>query len=427
MNNDFIDIMHERLSQHQMPEPEGLWHDIDTALKANKVNKGYNLARWGKVAAVAAAVIAVVVMFRVLCNQESQMTYNGNEVAKTETPRKDVKMPTSSPEEDADDIVDQPLAQQSNVNNGIASKATAVTTATKEYIKAETSVEENIIKTEVEEAAPSPQKENQKIKKPTTPPTPNQQSVKPQKNEQKEPLFTINSNTRFAAKRAENKINVSLYYSGIGTMSSQAQWNADLNSPANPPSNGHNPGSSDEPFQYSNDPNDYNYPHQVPIRVGAKVAFNIDDKWKIGSGLIFTRLKQKAEAKVGITYQEIGGTFNYLGVPVDVSRNIWKNEHFQVYATAGAMIEFNVTNHMQITRYNQGKKTVITYNNRDHRPQFSTNAGIGAQYNIIDKLGIYVEPGVSYYFNNGSDIYNLYKDKPFNFDLNLGIRLNLGK
>lgn len=424
MNNDFIDIMHERLSQHLMPEPEGLWHDIDTALKANKVNKGYNLAHWGKVAAVAAAVIAVVVMFRVLRNQEPQATYNGNKVAKTETPREDVKMPISSPEEAADDIVDQSLAQQRNVNNGIAGKATAVTTATKEYIKAETAVEENIIKNKGEESAPSPQKDNQEVEKPITPQAPNQQSVKPQKNE---PLLAVNSNTWITDKKASNKINVSLYYSGIGTMSSsQAEWDGAINSSADPPSNGHNPGQTDEP-QYSNDPNDYVYHHQVPIRVGAKVAFNIDDKWKIGSGLIFTRLKQKAKAKVGITYQEIDGTFNYLGVPAYVSRNIWKNEHFQVYATAGAMIEFNVTNHMQITRYNQGKKTVITYNNRDHRPQFSTNAGIGAQYNIIDKLGIYVEPGISYYFNNGSNIYNLYKDKPFNFDLNLGIRLNLGK
>ena len=103
MNNDFIDIMHERLSQHQMPEPVGLWHDIAIALDANQKKKDFNLARWGKVAAVAAAIIAVAVMFQVLRNQEPQATSNGNEVAKTETPRTDVKMPSTSPEEDTDD------------------------------------------------------------------------------------------------------------------------------------------------------------------------------------------------------------------------------------------------------------------------------------------------------------------------------------
>lgn len=423
MNNDFIDIMHERLSQHQMPEPVGLWQDIAIALDANQRKKDFNLARWGKVAAVAAAIIAVVVMFRVLRNQEPQATSNGNEVAKTETPRKDVKVPSTSPEEE-DDVVDQSLAQQRNVNNGIAGKATAVTTATKEYTKAETAVEENIIKTKGEEAAPSPQKDNQEVERSIPAPAPNQQSVMPQKNE---PLLAVNSNTWIADKKASNKINVSLYYSGIGTMSSsQAEWDGALNSSADPPSTGHNPGQTDEP-QYSNDPNDYNYHHQVPIRVGAKVAYNIGDKWKIGSGLIFTRLKQKAEAKVGITYQEIDGTFNYLGVPVYVSRDVWRNKRFQIYANAGAMMEFNLNNHMQITRQKGREKTVITYDNHDHRPQFSINAGVGAQYNIIDKLGIYMEPGISYYFNNGSDIYNLYKDKPFNFDFNLGIRLNIGK
>ncbi|MBP5688508.1 MAG: outer membrane beta-barrel protein [Muribaculaceae bacterium] len=423
MNNDFIDIMHERLSQHQMPEPVGLWHDIAIALDANQKKKDFNLARWGKVAAVAAAIIAVAVMFQVLRNQEPQATFNGNEVAKTETPRTDVKMPSTSPEEDTDDIVDQSLAQQRNVNNSNAGKATAATT---EHIATEPAVEENIIKTEVEEVAPSPQKDNQEVEKSTTPPTPNQQGVKTPKNEQREPLFAINSNTRIAGKKAENKINVSLYYSGISTISNQVEWDGALNSSADPPGNASNPGQTDEP-QYSNNPNDYNYYHQVPIRVGAKVAFNIGDKWRIGSGLIFTRLKQKAKAKVGITYQNIDGTFNYLGLPAYVSRDVWRNKRFQVYANAGAMMEFNLNNHMQITRHRGREKTVITYDNRDHRPQFSINAGIGAQYNIIDKLGIYMEPGISYYFNNGSDIYNLYKDKPFNFDFNLGIRLNIGK
>ena len=53
------------------------------------------------------------------------------------------------------------------------------------------------------------------------------------------------------------------------------------------------------------------------------------------------------------------------------------------------------------------------------------NAAAGVQYNFSNLLGLYVEPGVSYYFDNGSSVSNIYKDKPFNFNLNLGLRFTI--
>ncbi|MDD6112118.1 MAG: RNA polymerase, partial [Prevotellaceae bacterium] len=47
------------------------------------------------------------------------------------------------------------------------------------------------------------------------------------------------------------------------------------------------------------------------------------------------------------------------------------------------------------------------------------------EYNLTPTLGIYLEPGVSHHFNNHSDIQNIYKDKPWNFNLNFGFRLNI--
>ena len=44
---------------------------------------------------------------------------------------------------------------------------------------------------------------------------------------------------------------------------------------------------------------------------------------------------------------------------------------------------------------------------------------------VIPQLGVYVEPGVRYYIDNGSRIENYYKDKPVSFSLQLGLRLNI--
>ena len=42
-------------------------------------------------------------------------------------------------------------------------------------------------------------------------------------------------------------------------------------------------------------------------------------------------------------------------------------------------------------------------------------------------MGVFVEPGMSYYFDDGANIQTIYKEKPLNFNLNMGIRLTFGR
>ena len=58
--------------------------------------------------------------------------------------------------------------------------------------------------------------------------------------------------------------------------------------------------------------------------------------------------------------------------------------------------------------------------------QWSVNASAGVQFDIVPSVGVYAEPGISYYFDNGSDIRTIYKDEPLNFNLNVGMRFNFG-
>ena len=59
------------------------------------------------------------------------------------------------------------------------------------------------------------------------------------------------------------------------------------------------------------------------------------------------------------------------------------------------------------------------------RLQWSVSGAVGFQYNFIDRLGVYVEPGVGYYFDDGSNVLTIYKDKPFNFNFQVGLRFEL--
>mgnify|MGYP001778029164 CR=1 FL=1 len=59
------------------------------------------------------------------------------------------------------------------------------------------------------------------------------------------------------------------------------------------------------------------------------------------------------------------------------------------------------------------------------RLQWSVSGAVGIQYNFIKNLGVYIEPGVGYYFDDGNDVLTIYKDKPFNFNMQIGLRFEL--
>ena len=57
--------------------------------------------------------------------------------------------------------------------------------------------------------------------------------------------------------------------------------------------------------------------------------------------------------------------------------------------------------------------------------QLSVNAGIGAECQLDKIFSVYVEPGVSHHFKNGNNLATIYKDRPTNFNLNIGLRCSL--
>jgi hypothetical protein len=54
--------------------------------------------------------------------------------------------------------------------------------------------------------------------------------------------------------------------------------------------------------------------------------------------------------------------------------------------------------------------------------QFSVQAKLGAALTLYKQTELYLEPHIAYYIENNSSIHNIWKDKPFNFGLTLGIR-----
>ena len=47
------------------------------------------------------------------------------------------------------------------------------------------------------------------------------------------------------------------------------------------------------------------------------------------------------------------------------------------------------------------------------------------QYDMVKNIGIFAEPGLSYYFDDRSSLSTIYKDKPLNFSFSFGLRCTL--
>lgn len=159
--------------------------------------------------------------------------------------------------------------------------------------------------------------------------------------------------------------------------------------------------------------------HHHPISAGVQVGYNLTKRLRLTTGVVYTYVSSDFVGASHGNRVETTQKLHYLGVPLNLNYGIWKTERFHTYITAGGEGDVNIKNHTETDG-------VETSSKRD-RMQWSVNAAVGAQYDIIPQVGIYVEPGAKYYFDNGSQIENAFKDKKFNFNLQLGLRWNINK
>lgn len=159
--------------------------------------------------------------------------------------------------------------------------------------------------------------------------------------------------------------------------------------------------------------------HHQPISVGMQVGFHFLPKMKLSTGLVYTKVSSDFISGVSDTRTVSTQDLHYIGIPLNLSYSVWEYKGLHTYVTAGGEGAVNIKNHTET----DGE---VKESKRD-KMQWSTNASVGIQYDFIPQLGVYVEPGMKYYFDNGSQIENIFKDKKLNFNIQFGLRFNVGK
>lgn len=170
------------------------------------------------------------------------------------------------------------------------------------------------------------------------------------------------------------------------------------------------------------------YKHRLPVRVGLNVAYRLTDRLSVESGVSYTRLSSDMKDGTKDNYSSGSQKLDYIGVPLNVKYRAFAYRRLSFYASAGLLTEKCVSGKATHEYVISGEKKKRETEDVAAKPwQLSVNAALGAQFDVLRNVGVYVEPGVSYYFDDRSPLSTIYKEKPLNFNLNLGVRYTIGK
>jgi len=154
--------------------------------------------------------------------------------------------------------------------------------------------------------------------------------------------------------------------------------------------------------------------HHAPISFGLTVSRALTPRWWAECGLSYSYVASTFTHRYPTHVTSDDQRLHYVGVPFAVGYTFWQTDRLRTYATAGAEAMVNVS-----ARVSQG-------NIRRDRVQIAVGLSVGISYELLPATSIYCQPSLRCYPDNGSALQNIFKDRPLQFDLRLGLRYSIG-
>ena len=437
MKTNWQKDIHDRLGSYEKDAPEGLWEGISRGMP--KLNDGGMLThkpqrkavfRMWRVAGVAAAAsVALVIGYSFLGNDvqdniniPTNTTKHPNMLASSQKPLGNE--PTGVSADQTTHSADNLLAEQPTLAKASTEQPKLASASTEQPTLASASME-----TDVKEISSKEENSKEENKQTETKPMKREDGYVLPHNQDNNLLAFNDMTERRGDEDAPSRWSVSTgAMGGLGASGTTIAYGDYLVLSC--------PGVADTKDSPMLDMNTINrdietkteYDHHLPIRIGLSVAYALTDRLSISSGLTYTRLSSDIKDTSRESKYIGGQRLHYVGIPVNVSYKVASSRWISLYGTAGVLAEKCVSG---TTDEGYVENNTMKYTNTQDissKPlQMSVNAGVGIQFDFIDNVGIYVEPGLSYYFDDGSALQTIYKENPLNFNLNVGVRFKLSK
>ena len=155
------------------------------------------------------------------------------------------------------------------------------------------------------------------------------------------------------------------------------------------------------------------YTHYRPLKAGLSARIPLSEKLNLTSGLTYSLYRSK------FTYSLSGEkvqSAHYLGVPVRLDWTFASSRWLDVYVGAGVAGDFCLGSTL-------GGKAF-----QKDGPSLSVLGAGGLQWNILPRLGLYLEPELSWnVLGDGQALMTYRQEHPLVFTVATGLRINLGK
>ena len=410
MKEEWTDKLKTRLEHHEMTPPAGLWEGISKQMNlAEKPVRKSSSALSKRWFAAAAALLALAGFFTL---------YDFKDYAKDSSPKNVVEKvekhqaPAQEQTTEEKPVGEEPAAPQSHSLLARARpairKAVSPTTESQEPsvtpVITEEKEEETTDTPKNAETSQATQQTARKIQQASSalPPSYQQNDGKPYSEADKRPRqwsFGLHASGGLLA--ANNHQPTNLYPpSQSDPMSPSSHYG--YNSSETP--------QNETPIKAS---------HHLPIRFGLKIGYQLSERWALQTGITYTYLHSEFTL-VNRQQPAIEQRLHYVGIPLGISYQIWKNSYFRLYASAGATAEKVVKNSQK-----SGDAKINSHPDGEKPLQWSVNAALGAEYQPTKQLGIYLEPSLGYYFKDNTPLEHYYKEHPLSPAIEFGLRWHL--
>ena len=155
------------------------------------------------------------------------------------------------------------------------------------------------------------------------------------------------------------------------------------------------------------------YTHYRPLKTGLSARIPLTENLSVTTGLTYSLYRSK------FTYSRSGEKTqqaHYLGVPIRLDWTLATNRWLDVYVGAGVAGDLCLGSTL-------GGKAF-----EKDRPAFSVLGAGGLQWNILPRLGLYVEPELSWTLPSDKQALMTYRQEhPLVFTVATGLRITLGK
>ena len=162
--------------------------------------------------------------------------------------------------------------------------------------------------------------------------------------------------------------------------------------------------------------------HRLPFNVGISASRYLTSRLAVQLGVSYAFLSSDWKTS-GIYHTKTEQRLHFIGIPVSLSFTFAEWNRLRFYALAGAKAEVNVAGRQEMRLFSDDHMIAIDESKvRMKEWQWSVNAGLGVSYPLVRFLSLFAEVGGAYYFDNGSAVETIYAERPFNLNLQAGLR-----